>query len=102
MFFNSSDIHWFKPVELVTKYGRRGHIKASLGTHGHMKCVFDDQLKANDTVMLHLYKRVFPKWRYEEAQAQATHFTTLEDWQQLGSEDSNRGTINNSMEEEHD
>ncbi|RZF40768.1 hypothetical protein LSTR_LSTR011285 [Laodelphax striatellus] len=65
MFFNREDIAWFKPVELRTKYGRRGHIKEPLGTHGHMKCVFDGQLKSQDTVLLNLYKRVFPKWTYE-------------------------------------
>lgn len=36
------------------------------GTHGHMKCVFDDQLKSQDTILLHLYKRVFPKFAYDE------------------------------------
>ena len=34
------------------------------GTHGHMKCVFGSQLKAQDTVLMCLYKRVFPKWTY--------------------------------------
>ena len=32
-----------------------------------MKCVFDGQLKAQDTVLMNLYKRVYPKWTYTEA-----------------------------------
>jgi pre-rRNA-processing protein TSR1 len=31
MFFDREDILWFKPVELRTKYGRRGNIKEPLG-----------------------------------------------------------------------
>ena len=58
------DIDWFKPVELYTPSGRRGHIKEAVGTHGNMKCRFDQQLNAQDSVMLNLYKRVFPVWNY--------------------------------------
>ena len=32
MFFNRADVEWFKPVELKTRYGLRGHIKEPLGT----------------------------------------------------------------------
>merc|ERR1711902_157410 len=46
MFFNRADILWFKPVELRTTRGKRGHIKEPLGTHGH--------------------KKVYPKWNYDD------------------------------------
>jgi pre-rRNA-processing protein TSR1 len=64
MFFNSDDVLYFKPVELITKHGRRGHISEPLGTHGHMKCTFDKKIRSDDCVYMNLYKRVFPKWTY--------------------------------------
>lgn len=30
-----------------------------------MKCVFNGPLKAQDTVCMNLYKRIYPKWTYE-------------------------------------
>ncbi|XP_057664407.1 pre-rRNA-processing protein TSR1 homolog [Diorhabda carinulata] len=66
MFFNREDIVYFKPIKLRTKMGRSGHIKEPLGTHGHMKCIFDGHLNSQDTVLLNLYKRIFPKWTYQD------------------------------------
>lgn len=60
MFHEPKDVVYFKPIELFTKNGLRGHIREAVGTHGHMKCVFNDIVQHNDTVCLPLYKRVFP------------------------------------------
>jgi pre-rRNA-processing protein TSR1 len=61
MFYDPQDVRYFKPAELITKHGLRGHIKESIGTHGLFKAIFNAPIKQNDTVMLVLYKRVFPK-----------------------------------------
>lgn len=54
--------HRFRPVELYTKYGRRGRINEPVGTHGAMKCLFDGPVQQRDAVCMSLYKRAFPKW----------------------------------------
>lgn len=30
-----------------------------------MKCVFDSQLRSQDTVLINLYKRAYPRWTYD-------------------------------------
>jgi pre-rRNA-processing protein TSR1 len=62
MFYNPDDIRWFKPLELWTKYGMRGKIKDAIGTHGHMKCLFNGVIQQRDTICATMYKRVYPKF----------------------------------------
>lgn len=62
MFYSAEDINWFKPVQVITKYGLTGHIRESLGTHGKMKCLFNRPLAQHDTVMMNLYRRVYPRY----------------------------------------
>ncbi|CAI7789593.1 unnamed protein product, partial [Closterium sp. NIES-53] len=51
-----------QPVELFTKYGRRGRIREPVGTKGAIKCVFDGVVQQRDAVCMALYKRVYPKF----------------------------------------
>lgn len=62
MFYCPEDVKYYKPLELWTKYGRRGRIREPLGTHGLMKCAFDGVIQQKDTICTSLYKRVFPHW----------------------------------------
>ena len=66
----SEDIEWFKPIEIHTHGGRRGRIKQPLGTHGLVKCIFDQPMNTQDSVLMNLYKRVFPKWTYNPSIAE--------------------------------
>ena len=72
MFFNREDVIFYKPVQLVSKQGRRGWIKEPLGTHGihlfclllisgYFKATFDGKIDKQDTVGLSLYKRIWPR-----------------------------------------
>lgn len=61
MLYDPLDVRWFKPAELQTKSGLRGHIKETVGTHGLFKALFSGIVAQNDTILLVLYKRIFPK-----------------------------------------
>jgi pre-rRNA-processing protein TSR1 len=72
MFFNSTDVNWFKALQLWTRRGRTGFIKESLGTHGYFKATFDGKINPMDAVGVSLYKRVWPRegrmWKPEKAE----------------------------------
>ena len=83
MFFNPRDVKYFRPVELYTKFGLRGHIKDSLGTHGLMKCQFNDFVKSNDTVCMPLYKRKYPVWNQNTWTSAPKFADVVEDDQEM-------------------
>ncbi|CAF1290913.1 unnamed protein product, partial [Rotaria sp. Silwood1] len=62
---NDSEIIVKSKEHLIFHVGRRGHIKESLGTHVHMKCLFDGIFKSQDTIFMNLYKSVHREWTYE-------------------------------------
>ncbi|SDA08058.1 BZ3501_MvSof-1269-A2-R1_Chr8-1g09495 [Microbotryum saponariae] len=66
LFFNRTDVEYFKPIQLRTKRGRTGYIREPLGTHGYFKASpetpgFSFRFQM-DQICLTLYKRCYPKW----------------------------------------
>jgi len=49
-------------TQINAQHGLVGHIMESIGTHGSMKCLFQQPIKQHDTVCLTLFKRVYPKY----------------------------------------
>ena len=76
MFYNPEDVRYFKPATLNTKHGLTAHITDPVGTHGHFKVSLSRPMKQSDTLMLVLYKRVFPKFT---RQAEADHTNKARD-----------------------
>eukprot|EP00919_Chromeraceae_sp_WS-2016_P058644 GHVR01139410.1.p1 GENE.GHVR01139410.1~~GHVR01139410.1.p1 ORF type:complete len:376 (+),score=124.96 GHVR01139410.1:68-1195(+) len=74
MFNFPSDVKYFKPVELFTTSGGRGHISEPVGTHGKFKCLFNSRISQSESICLSLYKRVYPKF-YPPTWGQDVNFT---------------------------
>jgi len=62
MFENPEDCTYFKPAQLVTKGGLTCHMTQALGSHGYFKVALSRPMSQADTVLLKLYKRVYPKF----------------------------------------
>jgi len=72
MFSNPEDVKWFQPAGLSTKHGLQGNITESVGEHGTMKCLFNKPIQQHDTVILPLYKRIYPKFVPHELEGNNT------------------------------
>jgi pre-rRNA-processing protein TSR1 len=62
MFYNASDVNFFKTVELWTKFKTKGRIEKSRGLKGIFDASFEKTLTQKSPVHISLYKRQFPVW----------------------------------------
>lgn len=62
MFNNSDDVRFYKPAQLTTKHGLTANITEPLGTHGLFKIALSRPMRQSDTIVLSLYKRIYPKF----------------------------------------
>ncbi|KAI3487238.1 hypothetical protein L1887_48822 [Cichorium endivia] len=63
MFFNPEDVYWFKPITLHTKLGPHGaHHRVARHARLLQGALLTVPSARWTTVLMNLYKRVYPKW----------------------------------------
>ena len=58
---------------MVTPTGLTCHITEPIGTHGNFKMALSRPMKQSDTILLQLFKRVYPKFAGDDDEDVATY-----------------------------